>query len=80
MECKFNPNKCDINCKKYLLCSYYSIQNQFIELQSQMNFLYKTMSDILKQNEDSDIKINLLEKAFYKYINDSETRETIKES
>lgn len=61
MQCEFDPNKCSVTCKKYPICSYYSIQNQFIELQSQMNFIYMTISDILKTNKSAEIKISLLQ-------------------
>jgi hypothetical protein len=77
MTCNFDSNVCSINCKKYALCSYYSIQNQFIDLQSQLNFIYTTITDILKNNEDNDTKIKLLENAFYKYICDSTDSEPI---
>jgi hypothetical protein len=62
-NCNFDPNKCSVECKKYSICSYYSIQNQFIEIQSQLNFIYNTITQILKTNETSDIKISLLEEA-----------------
>ena len=83
MACNFDPNICSINCKKYALCSYYSVQNQFIDLQSQINFIYTTITDILKKNETNDTKIELLENAFYKYIckiEDSEMIKNFKES
>jgi peptidoglycan hydrolase CwlO-like protein len=74
MNCEFNPNKCSATCNKYSVCIFYSIQNQISELQSQINFIYKTISDILNRNEDSNLKIKLLEDAFYKYIcTDSES-------
>jgi hypothetical protein len=38
------------------------------------------VSKILKTNETADFKIQLLESAVYKYINDSETISLIKES
>jgi hypothetical protein len=82
MTCKFNSENCSPNCKKYLFCSYYSIQNQFIELQSQINFIYTTIADILKKNEENNLKIKLLEDCFYKYVckTDSELKDKIKES
>jgi uncharacterized ferritin-like protein (DUF455 family) len=78
MNCNFDPNVCSVNCKKYSLCAYYSIQNQFIELQSQLNFIYTTITDILRKNENNDVKIELLEESFYKYICDSNDSEPIK--
>jgi hypothetical protein len=80
MTCKFDPNTCSINCKKYLLCSYYSMQNQIIDLQSQVNFIYSTIADILKKSETSEIKIGLLESAFFKYVSDSDSIINYKES
>lgn len=82
MNCKFDPNTCSIECKKYSICSYYSIQNQFSEIQSRLNFIYGTITQILKSNETTDLKLNLLESALYKFVNnpDSETTISNKES
>jgi hypothetical protein len=72
-NCKFDPNLCDVSCKKYSICSYYSIQNQVSNIQSQLNFIYDTISKILQSNEAADLKLNLLESAVFKYLTDSET-------
>jgi putative component of membrane protein insertase Oxa1/YidC/SpoIIIJ protein YidD len=77
-NCNFDPNSCSVECKKYPICSYYSIQNQFIEVKSQLNFIYDTITQILKTNETSDNKISLLEQAIREKIfcdDDSETKE-----
>jgi hypothetical protein len=79
-NCNFNPNECSPECKKYPICSFYRIQTQINNIQSQINFIYDTVSKILKTNETADFKIQLLESAVYKYINDSETISLIKES
>jgi hypothetical protein len=71
--CNFDPNVCNVNCKKYSICSYYSIQNQVSEIQSQLNFIYDTITKILQSNETADLKINLLESAVFKYLTDSDT-------
>jgi hypothetical protein len=71
--CNFDPNTCNVNCKKYNICSYYSIQNQVSNIQSQLNFIYDTITKILQSNEAADIKLNLLESAVFKYLTDSET-------
>jgi hypothetical protein len=63
MSCKFDENICTVSCKKYPICSYYSIQNQFIKIQSQLNFIYNTITQILKSEETTDTKIILLEEA-----------------
>jgi archaellum component FlaC len=60
-NCNFDPNSCSIECKKYPICSYYSIQKQFIEVQSQLNFIYNTIPQILETNETIDTKLNLIE-------------------
>jgi hypothetical protein len=62
-----------LTCKKYPICSYYSIQNQVSEIQSQLNFIYDTITKILQSNETADLKLNLLESAVFKYVTDSET-------
>jgi hypothetical protein len=75
-NCSFDPNKCPVECKKYPICSYFSLQNQFIEVKSQLNFIYNTITQILSTNETNDIKINLLEEAIREKIScdvDSDT-------
>jgi hypothetical protein len=62
-NCNFDPNKCSVDCKKYPICSYYSIQNQFIEVKSQLNFIYNTITEILNSNEEVNTKLYLLEEA-----------------
>lgn len=79
-NCNFNPNTCSVSCKKYSICTYYSIQNQVSEIQSQLNFIYDTITKILQSNETADLKLNLLESAVYKFVNDSETISLFKES
>jgi hypothetical protein len=78
--CNFDPNKCSVECKKYPICSYYSIQNQVSNIQSQLNFIYDTITKILKSNETADLKLNLLESAVFRFVNDSETISLFKES
>jgi uncharacterized protein YaaN involved in tellurite resistance len=56
------------------------MQNQIIDLQSQVNFIYSTIADILKKSETSEIKIGLLESAFFKYVSDSDSIINYKES
>jgi hypothetical protein len=78
MNCNFDSNKCSLTCNKYPICSFFAIQAQLSEIQSQFNFIYKTLGDVLKSNEESNIKIDLLEEAFHeiaeKLKNDSETK------
>lgn len=79
-NCNFDPNICNVNCKKYPICSYYSIQNQVSNIQSQLNFIYDTIAKILTSNEAADLKLNLLESAVFQFVNDSETISLNKES
>jgi hypothetical protein len=79
-NCNFDPNTCNVNCKKYPICSYYSIQNQVSNIQSQLNFIYDTITKILQSNETADLKLNLLESAVFQFVNDSETISLNKES
>jgi hypothetical protein len=53
------------------------VQDQLSNIQSQLKFIYTTIGEILKSNEENDIKIDLLEKGFLRIseiINDSETK------
>jgi hypothetical protein len=61
MNCEFNPNSCSVNCKKYPICSYFFIQSQLSDVQSQLNFIYKTIANILQTSEIAETKIKLLE-------------------
>lgn len=77
MACKFDSNKCSLTCKKYPMCSFYSVQDQLSNIQSQLKFIYTTIGEILKSNEENNIKIDLLEKGLLRIseiINDSETK------
>jgi hypothetical protein len=59
------------------MCSFFSVQTQLSEIQSQFNFIYKTLGDILKSNDEAHVKIDLLERGFLNIaerINDSETK------
>jgi hypothetical protein len=80
MNCKFDPSRCSVECKKYSICSFYAMQNQFSEIQSQLNFIYETISKILKSNETADSKIKTLELAVSRIIKDSYTIKEINEN
>jgi hypothetical protein len=75
--CRFDSKVCLPSCKKYSICSYYSIQNQLTSIQSQLNFIYKTITDILESSKEAEVKVSLLEGAMYKIscdvLKDSET-------
>lgn len=66
-KCDFDANSCSVECKKYPICSYYSVQNQLNNIQSQLNFFYKTIGQILHSNEENDKKIALIEEGLYKF-------------
>jgi hypothetical protein len=77
MNCNFDPNKCTSSCNKYSMCSFFSVQTQLSEIQSQFNFIYKTLGDILKSNDEAHVKIDLLERGFFNIterLSDSETK------
>lgn len=66
-KCEFNANTCSVECKKYPICSYYSIQNQISDIQKQLNFLYKVVPNIINSNEEAEKKIELLEEGLFKF-------------
>jgi hypothetical protein len=47
MNCKFNQ-ECTINCPKYAICSYYAVQAQITELNSQISLIYQSLSNLYK--------------------------------
>jgi hypothetical protein len=58
MECKFNVNKCTLECGKYSLCSYLNLQKQITSIQEQLNFIYTTLGDISSRAiaQDKELK------------------------
>jgi hypothetical protein len=59
------------------MCSFFSVQAQLSEIQTQFNFIYKTLGDILKSNDEAHVKIDLLERGFFNIterLSDSETK------
>lgn len=71
MKCNFDANKCTIECPKYAMCAYYSIQNQLSEIQSQLNFLYSSIPGMLDKIETINLKANMLDDAFIRYKNNN---------
>lgn len=69
MNCNFDAKKCTIECAKYPMCSYYSIQNQISEIQSQLNFLYTSISSIVDKIKVVDVQMNLLTESLSKVNN-----------
>lgn len=78
MTCKFDPNKCSVECSKYSMCAYYSIQTQISEIQSQLNFLYTSISSVLDKIQEIDLKSNMLNDAFIREKNKN-TEESVNE-
>lgn len=66
-KCEFDVNTCSVECKKYPICSYYSIQNQISDIQKQLNFLYKVIPNIINSNEEAEKKIELLQEGLFKF-------------
>jgi hypothetical protein len=59
------------------MCSYYATQNQMSNIQSQLNFIYKTIGEILESSKEAEVKVKLLEDALFKFCSrDSEAIET----
>jgi hypothetical protein len=58
------------------MCSFFSVQAQLSEIQTQFNFIYKTLGDVLKSNDEAHVKINLLERGLFNITEriDSETK------
>ena len=52
-KCNFETGTCSLECKKYPMCAYMSIQRQFSELQKQIEFIYETINTIV----GSELKI-----------------------
>lgn len=46
-KCNFENGTCSLECKKYPMCAYLSIQKQLSELQKQIEFIYQTMNGIV---------------------------------
>jgi hypothetical protein len=46
MNCEFNRGLCSTTCPKYALCMYNSMQEQFSEIQKQLNFILSSLTQI----------------------------------
>lgn len=49
-KCSFENGKCSVECKKYSMCAYMSVQRQLENFQSQIGFIYTTLKDIIDSN------------------------------
>jgi len=73
--CSFDSENCNINCKKFSLCSFYAIQSQLNNIQSQLNFLMETLKSVLESNGSNELKIQLLEEALRKSLTEKTNKE-----
>lgn len=80
-RCSFNDGKCSVECKKYSMCSYMSIQKQLSEFQEQIGFIYKTLETLINVNNQTQESLDELEKKLMTFTsdildlyNDSETK------
>lgn len=58
-NCSFGSENCNLNCKKYPMCSYMSIQKQITSLQEKINFIYITITNLI--NSEVSIQDSLKE-------------------
>jgi hypothetical protein len=61
MNCSFDVEKCNPDCRNFGFCAYLNIQNQINSLQGQLNTLFSVMTDSVKTTADLKDKINNLE-------------------
>ena len=87
-KCNFESGICSVECKKYPMCAYMSIQKQLSELQTQVNFAYNVLNNLLKKNEEVNVNLTNLDNKLMIFTeelldlyNDSETnnKESINE-
>jgi hypothetical protein len=84
-KCSFESGKCSVECKKYSMCAYMSVQKQMSDFQEQISFIYTTLKNLLDNNEylqsiitDLDNKVMIFTEDILNLYNDSEMK--LKES
>lgn len=71
--CKFDPAVCTVSCQKYPMCSYFSIQNQLNNIQSQLNFILSALTKNLEENEIAKLNIQNIVQTLINIEKDSES-------
>ena len=56
MTCNFDGCTCSVNCPKYNICMYFSLQKQITELTEQINLLMTILSSQNSYVKDSSKK------------------------
>lgn len=59
-KCNFS-NNCSVECKKYSMCAFMSIQSQLLNIQEQFNFVFKTLNTLIEDNNSVNNKIKSLD-------------------
>lgn len=80
-RCSFGNDKCSVECKKYSMCSYMSIQKQLSQFQEQIAFIYDALKNVIDKNEgisnnikELDEKLMIFTSDLLDLYNDSETK------
>jgi hypothetical protein len=53
MTCNFDISTCNINCPKFNLCMYFSLQKQIVELTENVNLLLTVLNSLDSYNIDN---------------------------
>jgi uncharacterized coiled-coil protein SlyX len=66
-KCDFENGTCSVDCKKYSMCAYMSVQKQLSELQKQIEFIYQTINSMILTEVETNKSIESLQDQLQNY-------------
>lgn len=51
-KCSFESGLCSIECKKYSMCAFMSLQKQLVSIQEQVTFLYEITRNVIEESTE----------------------------
>lgn len=80
-KCSFESGLCSIECKKYSMCAFMSLQKQLVSIQEQVTFLYQISGNVIEENNklkssigEISNRINIFTEDLIELYFDSETK------
>lgn len=79
MNCKFDSNNCSLTCPKFSICSYFQIQTQLSEVQSQINTIYEAITKLVTKEKKNEENLEAVVALVNNYLQDSELKKNFNE-
>lgn len=61
MNCEFSSNNCSTQCPKFAMCMYKNVQTQLSEINSQLNFILKALTNVTCEEGISKERLSTVE-------------------